>query len=34
MCEADIIELEGPAQLSERVGILRKEEAVVVDIEL
>jgi len=32
--QADVIELEGPAQLGEGVGILGEEEAVVIDIQL
>ena len=34
VAEADVAELEGPAQLGERVGIVGKEEAVVIDVEL
>ena len=34
IAETDVIELEGPAQLGQRVGIVSKKEAVVIDINL
>ena len=32
--EADVVELEGPAQLGERVRILSEEDAVIIDVDL
>ena len=32
--EADVVKLEGPAQLSERIGVVGEEEAMVIDVEL
>jgi len=34
VAQADVVELQGPAQLSEGVGVLGEKEAVVIDIEL
>ena len=32
--ETDVVKLESPAQLSERVGILGKEDGVIIDVDL
>ena len=34
VAQADVVELEGPTQLGQRVGIVREKDTVIIDIEL